>query len=227
MRWIFLLLLMGNLLLLVLIFQAGKEQETVGGQSPVGELDVMPITDYEQLGRNFQQDKTRTEPGVTTSRSRSGSQPCSTLGPLPTRLQARELSTELASLGLASSIRSDIIKTIRDYWVIQTPAVTAEHQESDIARVRRSGITDISAIRDGVYKGGISLGIYRNRANAIKRRQQVDRFGLTAEIIERGDEESVFWVNTNTDVRESLDSGVIDSITSRYIPITIEPVDCL
>jgi hypothetical protein len=225
MRWIFLLLLMGNLLLFVLIFQAEKEQDVTSGHAPVGQLDVMPVTKFEQLEDGF---KSGTPVRPKPERIATGKQGvlCSTLGPLSARSHAQKLSSELAGFGLASSIREEKIKTIKDYWVIQTPEVTAGNEESDIARLRRAGITDISVIRDGEYEGGVSLGIYRNRTNAIKRRQQVDRFGLTAEIVERGDEHSVYWVDTNTDVEKALNERQIDSITSRYIPLSIGDIEC-
>jgi hypothetical protein len=223
MRWIFLLLLMANLLLLVLIFQAEKELESNPGHAPVGQLDVMPISKYEQLEKGFLSEDPPEPPEPAGT---GASQNCSTLGPLTNRDRAEALSAELAPLGVASRLRSEMVKTIRDYWVIQTPEITEGHQAEDIARLRRSGITDVSPIRDGQYRGGISLGIYRQRTNAIKRRQQVDRFGLTAEIVERGDKQEVYWVDASEDLFNALSDNERDSLMRRYIPITIEASDC-
>lgn len=223
MRWIFLFLLMGNLLLFVLIFQSENELETGTGHPPVGQLDVMPIGKYEKLEKGFLSD----EPEETVeSNSNTADQACSTLGPLPDRDRARSLSGELATFGVASRIRSEIVKTIRDYWVIQKPEITDGHQSEDIARLRRSGITDVSPIRDGQYEGGISLGIYRQRTNAIKRRQQVDRFGLTADVIERGDEQYVYWVDAREDLDTALSVEQRENLKRRFIPITINSADC-
>ena len=226
MRWIFLSLLMANLLLVVLVFQAGSEESEIRGNKPVGQLDVMPLSRYKQIdgepGTGINQTNPSSNPGAgseTASR-------CSSLGPLPEKSRAQALSAELASYGLASEIRSESIDTINDYWVIQTPQVTAGHQGEDIARLRRSGIEDVSPIRGGPQDGGISLGIYKQKADAIQRRQQVDRYGLTAEIVERGEKQSVFWVDASIDISKSMSPNLVESITARYLPITINTIDC-
>lgn len=221
MRWIFLLLLIGNLLLFVLIYQSGNGQDVLQGNPPVGQLDVMPLGEYEQGEKGFGQDEVQQAAGVN-----SREQTCSTLGPLTSRAQAAELSAELARLGVPSRVRSETLTSVTDYWVIQTPGVTADNQQSDIARLRRAGITDISPIDEGEHSGGISLGIYSDRTDAIKRRQQVDRFGLTAEIVERGDAYSVYWVDTRRKVDSVLDDGQTAALQKRFIAISIEDVDC-
>ena len=129
----------------------------------------MPLSEYQQGGRGFGPDEAQQAAGVN-----SQEQECSTLGPLPNRAQAAELSSELARLGIPSRLRLETLTSITDYWVIQTPEVTADNQQSDIARLRRAGIRDISPIREGEHSGGISLGIYSDRTDAIERRQQVD-----------------------------------------------------
>ena len=221
MRWIFLLLLIGNLLLFVLIYQSGNGQDVLQDNAPVGQLDVMPLSEYQQGGRGFGPDEAQQAAGVN-----SQEQECSTLGPLPNRAQAAELSSELARLGILSRLRLETLTSITDYWVIQTPEVTADNQQSDIARLRRAGIRDISPIREGEHSGGISLGIYSDRTDAIERRQQVDRFGLTAEIVERGDAYSVYWVDTQRKVDNVLDAGQREALLKRFIAISIENLDC-
>ena len=169
MRWIFLLLLIGNLLLFVLIYQSGNGQDVLQDNAPVGQLDVMPLSEYQQGGRGFGPDEAQQAAGVN-----SQEQECSTLGPLPNRAQAAELSSELARLGIPSRLRLETLASITDYWVIQTPEVTADNQQSEIARLRRPGIRDIWPIREGEHSGEAA----KARANRMPSAASLSMFGV-------------------------------------------------
>jgi hypothetical protein len=213
MRWIFFLLLVGNLLLLLLIFQSGEERKT--GLPAIGELEVSPVNEGSSPG----------EGGESSQATRAMS--CLRVGPFDTRERALALTAEVTRFGLASNITSESPRLVTDFQVLQTPEVTGVHLEDDLARLQRAGMADIAAIEEGEYSGGISLGIFELRADAIKRRQEVDRYGLTAEIVERTSEKALLWVDIYESQGKKLTPGELESLKRRFdVAVTFEEAKC-
>ncbi|MGD9255183.1 MAG: hypothetical protein PVF23_05415 [Chromatiales bacterium] len=216
MRWIFFLLLVGNLLLLMLILQSDEGEKA--GLPAIGELEVFPVTD----GSAPVEDA----PNVVVSEAGEGMR-CLRVGPFETRERAATLTAEVTRLGHASTITSQSPKLVTDFHVLQTPEVTGEHLEDDLARLQRAGMTDASPIGEGEYSGGISLGIFELRANAIERRQEVDRYGLTAEIVERTSEKALLWVDIYQSPGKKLMPEELESLERRFdLAVTFEDVAC-
>ena len=220
MRWIFFLLLVGNLLLLLLMFQSGKREEA--GLPAIGELEVFPIT-----GSNRESGSPAgASPGPGGSKS-AGVMRCQRVGPFDSRALALAVTAEITRYGLASNITSESRELVTDFQVIQTPGVTGEHLEEDLARLQRAGMTDVTAIQEGEYSGGISLGVYELRANAIRRRQEADRYGLTAEIVERSRDRDLFWVDIYESPDKKLTPEELESLKLDFdVAVTFEDVEC-
>jgi hypothetical protein len=222
MRWIFFLLLVGNLLLLLLILQSDQQENT--GLPAIGELEVFPVTDGKSPGEGG--DVVAGSPDSGASQAAQGPS-CLRIGTFETRERALALTAEVTRYGLASNITSESPKLVTDFMVLQTPEVTGVHLEDDLARLQRAGMTDVAAIEDGEYKGGISLGVFDLRANAIKRRQEVDRYGLTAEIVERNSEKALFWVDIYESPGKKLTPGELESLKRRFeFAVTFEDEAC-
>jgi hypothetical protein len=222
MRWIFFLLLVGNLLLLLLILQSDESENA--GLPAIGELEFFPVTDGNGLEESREPDVSSPETGASQATQEMS---CLRVGPFETRERALALTAEVARFGLASNTTSESAKLVTDFQVLQTPEVTGVHLEDDLARLQRAGMTDVAAIEDGEYKGGISLGFFDLRANAIKRRQEVDRYGLTAEIVERTSETALFWVDIYESPGKKLTPGELESLKRRFdVAVTFEDAVC-
>jgi hypothetical protein len=222
MRWIFFLLLVGNLLLLLVILQSDEHEKA--GLPAIGELEVFPVNDGNSPGEG---DKPATGTPDSGASDATQGMSCLRVGPFDVRERALALTAEVTRFGLASNITSESPKLVTDFQVLQMPGVTGVHMEDDLARLQRAGITDAAAIEDGEYSGGISLGIFELRADAIKRRQEVDRYGLTAEIIERTSEKALFWVDIYESPGKKLSPGELESLKRRYdVAVTFEQAEC-
>ena len=216
MRWIFFLLLVGNLLLLLLILQSDEDEKA--GLPAIGELEVYPVTDSSGAFEG--------QPNSGSSQVAQGMR-CLRVGPFDTRERAVALTAEVTRFGLASNITSESPKLVTDFQVLQTPGVTGEHLEDDLARLQRAGMTNATAIEEGEYSGGISLGIFDLRATAIQRRQEVDRYGLTAEIVERTSEKALFWVDIYESAGKKLMPEELEGLKRRFdVAVTFEDVAC-
>lgn len=219
MRWIFFLLLVGNLLLLLLILQSDEDVKT--GLPAIGELEVFPVNDDSSPGEVGEPVAGSPDSGASQEMS------CLRVGPFETRERALALTAEVTRLGLASNITSESPRLVTDFLVLQTPGVTGVHLQDDLARLQRAGMTDFAAIEDGEYSGGISLGIFELRANAIERRQEADRYGLTAEIVERTSEKALFWVDIYESQGKKLTPGELESLKRRFdVAVTFEEAEC-
>ena len=220
MRWIFFLLVVGNMLLLLLIFQSDKREDA--GLPAIGELEVFPITGSSGESGG----PAGASPGTGSSNS-AGVMRCQRVGPFDSRALALEVTAEITRYGLASNISSESRELVKDFWVIQTPGVTGEHLEEDLARLQRAGMTDVAAVEEGEHSGGISLGIFELRDNAIRRRQEADRYGLTAEIVERTRDRELFWVDIYESPGKKLTPEELESLKQDFdVAVTFEDVEC-
>lgn len=222
MRWIFFLLLVGNLLLSLLILQSDEHENA--GLPAIGELEVYPVADGNSLEEGRESVANTADAGTSQATQEMS---CLRVGPFETRERALALTAEVTRLGLASNITSESPKPVTDFQVLQTPDVTGVHLEDDIARLQRAGMTDVAAIEDGEYQGGISLGLFDLRADAIKRRQEVDRYGLTAEIVVRTSEKALFWVDIYESPGKKLTPVELESLKRRFdVAVTFEDAVC-
>lgn len=222
MRWIFFLLVVGNLLLLLLILQSDKQEQA--GLPAIGELEVFPVNDGSSPGEVGVPDENSPDSDASQA---TQSMSCLRVGPFDMRETALALTAEVTRIGLASNITSEKPQLVTDFLVLQTPEVTGVHLENDLARLQRAGISDVAAIEDGEYEGGISLGFFDLRADAITRRQEVDRYGLTAEIVERTSEKALFWVDIYESPGKQLTPEELESLKSRFdVAVTFEDAVC-
>ena len=222
MRWIFFLLLVGNLLLLLLILQSDEQEQA--GLPAIGELEVFPVTDGSSPGESME--PVENSPDSDASRAAQGTS-CLRVGPFDMRETALALTAEVTRIGLASNITSEKPKLVTDFQVLQTPEVTGVHLEEDLARLQRADMADVAAIEDGEHEGGISLGFFDLRADAIKRRQEADRYGLTAEIVERTSEKALLWVDIYESPGKQLTPEELESLKSRFdVAVTFEDAEC-
>lgn len=76
-------------------------------------------------------------------------------------------------------------KTPGSYMVLIEQAATDEATRALIGRLRQAGVRDLQEFDHGANKGTISLGVYRTRAAAIKRQQDLAGLGFSPVIVER------------------------------------------
>ena len=132
MRWIFFLLLVGNLLLLLLILQSDEHENA--GLPAIGELEVYPVADGNSLEEGRESVANTADAGASQATQEMS---CLRVGPFETRERALALTAEVTRLGLASNITSESPKPVTDFQVLQTPDVTGVHlRQSRMANTR-------------------------------------------------------------------------------------------
>ena len=116
----------------------------------------------------------RTPPAPTGG----GAARCFTLGPFDSRQPAETLAVRLVAAGLHAEAREEEEEVVADYWVY-LPARTPEEARLLLDRVAAEGIVDryLDSKRHLV-----SLGLYRYRNMAERRRRELEALGFSPRV---------------------------------------------
>ena len=83
----------------------------------------------------------------------------------------------------------------RGFLVYLPAPATREEALSVARRLSGKGVRDYYVVTAGDQQNSISLGLFKARANAEKRRTDLQALGFETEISERADELPVYWLD--------------------------------
>jgi len=129
---------------------------------------------------------------------------CTSIGPFGTQADMRGALNALTPLVSRIQYREAHATETRGYWVY-LPAMSSREQALAIARqLSAKGVRDYYVVTAGDQQNTISLGLFRDRGNAEKRRNEVATLGFTPELITRTEELPVYWVDFASDPQHPL-----------------------
>ena len=129
---------------------------------------------------------------------------CTSIGPFGTQADMRGALNALTPLVSRIQYREAHATETRGYWVY-LPAMSSREQALTIARqLSAKGVRDYYVVTAGDQQNTISLGLFRDRGNAEKRRNEVATLGFTPELITRTEELPVYWVDFASDPQHPL-----------------------
>ncbi len=129
---------------------------------------------------------------------------CTSIGPFGTQADMRGALNALTPLVSRIQYREAHATETRGYWVY-LPAMASREQALTIARqLSAKGVRDYYVVTAGDQQNTISLGLFRDRGNAEKRRNEVATLGFTPELITRTEELPVYWVDFASDPQHPL-----------------------
>ncbi|HEY2395800.1 MAG TPA: SPOR domain-containing protein [Rudaea sp.] len=130
---------------------------------------------------------------------------CSSIGPFATQADMRGAINALTPLVSRIQYREAQATETRGYWVY-LPALSSREQALAIARqLSAKGVRDYYVVTAGDQQNTISLGLFRDRGNADKRRNEVAALGFNPDLVTRTEELPVYWVDFATDPQRPLD----------------------
>ncbi len=130
---------------------------------------------------------------------------CSSIGPFATQADMRGAINALTPLVSRIQYREAHATETRGYWVY-LPALSSREQALAIARqLSAKGVRDYYVVTAGDQQNTISLGLFRDRGNAEKRRNEVAALGFSPDLVTRTEELPVYWVDFATDPQRPLD----------------------
>jgi hypothetical protein len=129
---------------------------------------------------------------------------CTSIGPFGTQADMRGALNALTPLVSRIQYREAHATETRGYWVY-LPAMASREQALTIARqLSAKGVRDYYVVTAGDQQNTISLGLFRDRGNAEKRRNEVAALGFAPELITRTEELPVYWVDFASDPAHPL-----------------------
>lgn len=130
---------------------------------------------------------------------------CLSIGPFATQADMRTALNALTPVVPRIQYREAHSVETRGYWVY-LPAMPSREQALTVARQLSSrGVRDYYVVTAGDQQNTISLGLFRDRNNADKRRGEVAALGFAPEVVTRTEDLPVYWVDFAQDNRHPAD----------------------
>jgi SPOR domain len=137
---------------------------------------------------------TDTSAQVTDSANLLTAEFCERIGPIANLADATSFRARLGAIVAQAELAEEQVTQVRGLWVYLGGM---KDRESSLARARQlsaAGIRDYYVVTEGDSENRISLGMFRDAANADKRIAQVAALGFKAERLERGESVTQYWV---------------------------------
>ena len=120
---------------------------------------------------------------------------CLALGPFATQADLRSTAAALQTLARRQRTRQEQSVQSRGWWVFLPAQRSRELALAQAKKLSASGITDYFVVGSGGQPNTISLGLFKDPANARKRRDQVVQAGFPAQLSERTESVPVYWLD--------------------------------
>ncbi len=148
---------------------------------------------------------------------------CRTLGPFPTQADTRAAMTALTPLTRRIRVRETHAQQTRGYWVYLA-AMPSRDDALGIARtLSGKGVRDYYVVTAGEQQNTISLGLFRDPANAERRRAEIAALGFEPKVAARTEELPVYWLDFALADGEPAD---LPRLAKAPRDAKLEPIDC-
>jgi hypothetical protein len=154
----------------------------------------------EQAGPSVVQTASALAEPVTGRANASGR--CVSVGPFNDLAQAARAAALLRDRGLSSRQRAEQSGTWEGFWVSVGGLESAADEAKVMKALERAGIQDAQPMP--ATQGGrrISVGLFSERGRAERRAEAVKRLGFDAEISQRNQAGTVYWVDLDVGVND-------------------------
>lgn len=130
---------------------------------------------------------------------------CVSIGPFPTQADMRAALNKLTPQVDRIQYREARATQSRGYWVY-LPALASREQALTVARqLSAKGVRDYYVVTAGDQQNTISLGLFRDQANADRRYNEITGLGFMPQQIQRTEDLPVYWVDFADDAASPLD----------------------
>jgi hypothetical protein len=120
---------------------------------------------------------------------------CATIGPFPTQSDLRRALNVLTPQVKRIQFRETRTRQSRGWSVFLAAPATREQALGVARQLNARGVRDFYVVTAGEQQNTISLGLFRERANAERRRNDIAALGFAPAITERAEELPVYWID--------------------------------
>ena len=121
-------------------------------------------------------------------------QQCLQIGPFLTQADLRRAMGARTPAVARIQYRENRVLTNRGFWVFLPAQGTREAALAAARELSAQGLRDYYVVTAGDQENTISLGLFRDRANAEARQREVQGLGFTPELQERTEEIPNYWI---------------------------------
>lgn len=120
---------------------------------------------------------------------------CRSIGPFATQADMRAAMNKLSQRARRIQYREARTTQPRGYWVF-VPAMATREQALGVARqLSAKGVRDYYVVTAGDQQNTISLGLFREQANAERRRAEIAALGFSPQLLQRTEDLPVYWID--------------------------------
>jgi cell division septation protein DedD len=120
---------------------------------------------------------------------------CASIGPFQTQSDMRAMLNALTPQVRRIQFRDARATQSRGYWVFLA-ALKSREEALGVARaLSAKGVRDYYVVTAGDQLNTISLGLFREQANAERRRAEITGLGFAPQMIQRTEELPVYWID--------------------------------
>lgn len=149
-------------------------------------------------------------------------QRCVSLGPFPTQSDLRRAMAALTPAVERIQFRETLLSQSRGYNVFLPAPATREESLAVARQLSARGVRDYYVVTAGQQQNTISLGLFRERANAERRRAEIGALGFAPAIAERSEQLPVYWLDYAIGASIEFDwrryAGDLPEIEERAVP---------
>lgn len=125
----------------------------------------------------------------------SGNDVCVSIGPFQTQSDMRATLGAMTPLVKRIQYRDERATQSRGYWVF-LEAMKSREEALGVARtLSGKGVRDYYVVTAGEQLNTISLGLFREQANAERRKADIAAMGFAPQLIQRTEELPVYWID--------------------------------
>ena len=125
----------------------------------------------------------------------SGSDACRSIGPFQTQSDMRATLNSLTPLVKRIQYRDERATQSRGFWVFLAAMKTREDALGVARQLSAKGVRDYYVVTAGEQLNTISLGLFREQANAERRKAEIAAMGFDPQLIQRTEELPVYWID--------------------------------
>ena len=188
MRWLFAVLVLGNIGLLMWATWYRDGAGEVTPPRPVFHPEQMlPLSAPGLILRARKNERLETPLAAAKPRPR-----CVSIGPFASA-SADSVAARLTEEKLSGTRRNEERKSENSYWVHLTPFANRKQAEQRLKELERLGVRQLLIMQDAGGQPAISLGLFNQADNAQKRLQELAQKGITAQQEIRFRTETLTW----------------------------------
>ncbi len=230
MKWTFAALVLLNIGLLMWASWFREEGGELGRgpRPPVNAEKMVPLLTPGLVLQPRPAGVARPEPLIAVEREAAASveKSCQAIGPFETRAQATRAGAKLEALRLAYVVRPVEERIESGYWVFLPPLATRAEAEEKLKELSARGIKDHYLVREAGMVNAISLGVFAQRRNAERRKQELAVKGIQTNLAPHPRTRTVYRLNLRAGELSAEQLEALNQTEWDVPGVRLQPGDC-